>query len=84
MPTIEVKPKNFLNHTLNRFYILFMFDCVSGKHPVLCRPDRWAKKATHSKTKISGFFNVCVIYFMRFFTLQCTARCRSSATCLRI
>jgi hypothetical protein len=37
-----------------------MFDCVSGKHPVLCRPDRWAKKATHSKTKISGFFNVCV------------------------
>ena len=53
MPTIEVKPieSYFLNHTLNRFYILFMFDCVSGKHPVLCRPDRWAKIATHNKTK---------------------------------
>ncbi len=66
MPTIEVKPKNFLNHTLNRFYILFMFDCVSGKHPVLCRPDRWAKTTTHSETIISVFFNVCDI-FMRYF-----------------
>jgi len=68
MPTIEVKPKNFLNHTLNRFYILFMFDCVSGKHPVLCRPDRWAKKATHSKTKISGFLMcVCDIFYAFFY-----------------
>ena len=67
MPTIEVKPKNFLNHTLNRFYILFMFDCVSGKHPVLCRPDRWAKTTTHSETIISFFLkNVCDI-FMRYF-----------------
>ena len=66
MPTIEVKPKNFLNHTLNRFYILFMFDCVSGKHPVLCRPDRWAKTTTHSETIIS-FFLMCVIYFYALF-----------------
>jgi hypothetical protein len=45
-----------------------MFDCVSGKHPVLCRPDRWAKKATHSKTKISGFLMcVCDIFYAFFY-----------------
>jgi hypothetical protein len=67
MPTSKTIETYFLNHTLNRFYILFMFDCVSGKHPVFCRPDRWAKIATHSETKISVFLKKVCDIFMRFF-----------------